>query len=149
LLRKAKMTATVQLIEATNGQVTRIIELCKVSGEIPVYADDGGTAYAHGWEIPGCSMSKNGKNLAVHVRGAKAISKSRVTYATATVHATPPDARPLCPDMCDPQPLADSSAEIRVSGTPKSVAFSLKTNVVSMLNTKPTVWLEADVTIDE
>lgn len=147
LLRKANMTATVQLVEATNGKVTNITELCRVSGKIPVYSDDGRRAFAHGWSIPGCRMNRNGQNLSVHVQGAKAVSKGRGTYAVAMVHVTPPDAKPLCPDMCGPQPLADSRAEIRVSGTPKLVAFSLNVNVVSMLNTKPVVWLKADVEI--
>lgn len=92
-------------------------------------------------------MTKKGQKLSVHVQGAKAISKGRGTYATAMVHVTPPDAKPLCQDMCGPQPLADSRAEIRVSGTPKLVAFSLNVNVVSILNARPVVWLQADVEI--
>lgn len=147
LLRKAKMTVTVQLIEATNGQVSKITELCKVSGQIPVYSDDGRSASAHEWNIQSCRMSRNGKNLKVYVRGAKAISKGRVTHAIASVAVTPADATPSCPDLCGPQPLANSSAEIRVSGTPSLLAFSLNINPVSMLNAKPTVWLDADVEI--
>lgn len=147
VLRKAKMTVVVQLIEAANGRVTKITELCKVSGKIPVYADDGGAASWHASRIPGCSMLRNGKNLAVSVWGAKAISKDSVTYATAVVSVTPPDAVPLCPELCGPQPLADSRAEIRVSGSPKSVRFGLNVNPVSLLNAKPTVWLNADVKI--
>ncbi|MCA1857041.1 hypothetical protein LE190_14055 [Massilia oculi] len=146
-LRIARMTATVQLIEATNGTVARITELCKVSGKIPVYADDGRRAYAHGWRIPGCSMSWNGRKLDVDVWGAKAVSKGRATYARASVVVVPPDAKPLCPDICGPQPLADAMAEVRVSGTPKRMAFGLNANAVSMLNARPTVWLEAEVEI--
>lgn len=141
------MTVTVQLIEATNGQVSKITELCKVSGQIPVYSDDGRSALAHEWNIQSCSMPGNGKNLEVYVRGAKAISKGRVTYAIASVAVTPADTTPSCPDLCGPQPLANSSAEIRVSGTPSLLAFSLNVNSVSMLNAKPTVWLDADVEI--
>ena len=147
LLRQAKMTATVQLIEAGNGRVTKITKLCKVSGKIPVYADNGSAASSHRWEIPGCNMSRNGENLTVSVWGAKAISKDSVTYATAVVSVVPPDAVPLCSELCGPQPLADSRAEIRVSGFPRSMTFSLNTNPVSMLNAKPTVWLEADIEI--
>ena len=76
-----------------------------------------------------------------------AIAHGPVTYATASVSVVPPDARPLCPDMCGPKPLADSSGEIKVSGTPKSLKFSLNPNPVSMLNAKPTVWLEADIAV--
>jgi hypothetical protein len=76
------------------------------------------------------------------------MSKDAVTYATASVSVVPPDAIPLC-SQCGPQPLADSSAEIRVNGTPKSMTFSLNANPVSMLNAKPTVWLEAHVEIVE
>lgn len=147
LLREARMTAMVQLIEAGNGRVTRVTKLCQVSGKIPVYADDGNAASFHGWKISGCNMSRNGENLAVSVWGAKAISKDSVSYATAVVSVVPPDAVPLCPDLCGPQPLADSRAEIRVSGAPKSMRFSLNPNPVSMLNAKPTVWLEADIEI--
>jgi len=141
------MTATVKLIEARNGRVTKITELCKVSGKVPVYADDGRAAFVHGWDVRGCNMTYNGKNLTVSVRGVKAISKDSVTYAQADVSVVPPDAVPLCAELCAPQPLADSTAEIRVSGSPKSVKFSLNANPVSMLNAKPTVWLEADIEI--
>lgn len=147
VLRKAKMTVVVQLIEAGNGRVTRITELCKVSGRIPVYADDGSAASWYGSKIPGCSMLKNGERLTVSVWGAKAISKKSVTYATAAVSVVPPDAVPSCPDLCGPQPLADSRAEIRVSDSPKSMTFSLNINPVSMLRAKPTLWLEANVEI--
>ncbi|SFC61698.1 hypothetical protein [Massilia yuzhufengensis] len=140
------MTVTVQLIEAKNGIVSKTSKLCKVKGAIPVYADDGSAALFHARDITGCSMVRNGEKLIVYVRGAKAISKARVTYATASVGVIPPDAVPLCP-MCGPQPWADSQADIRVSGNPKSLAFSLTPNPVSILNAKPSVWLEADVEI--
>ena len=48
-------------------------------------------------------------------------------------------AYPGCPELCGPQALADSRAKIRVSGSPKSLTFSL--------NAKPAVRLEADVEI--
>lgn len=146
LLREAKMTAAVQLIEARDGSVTKITELCKVRGKIPVYSDSGFAASVHAREITGCKMSWNGKNLSVSVRGAKAISTNRDTYAHASVSVLTPDAVPLC-SMCGPQPLADSAAEIRTSSLPKRVEFSLKPNLVSMLNAKPTLWLEADIEI--
>lgn len=144
LLREAKMAVTVQLIEAHNGTVTKITKLCDVVGKIPVYSDDGRAASSHARDIASCSMIRNGQNLRVHVRGAKAISKTHVTYAIASVGVVPPDAVPLC-SMCGPQPLADSRGEIHVSGKPRSLKFSLSPNPVSILNAKPTVWLEADV----
>lgn len=146
VLREARMHVVVQLIEASNGKVNKITELCQLSGKIPVYADDGSAAYANEREIAGCTMPRNGRKLSVSVRGAKAVSKDSRTYATASVSVTPPDAVPLC-SQCGPQPLADSSAEVRVSGKPKSMKFSLNPNPVSMLNAKPTVWLEAEVEI--
>ena len=146
-LREARMTATVQLIEAKDGTVGKITERCRVSGKIPVYSDDGRSAFAHTQTIASCTMSMNGKKLPVKVKGAKAVSKKQATYAIASVHVTPLDAVPLCPDLCGPQPLADSDAEVRVSGKPKSIAFSLHPNLVSMMNAKPTLWLEANVEI--
>jgi len=147
LLREARMTVTVQLFEAHNGSTTKITELCTVSGKIPVYSDDGRAASIHTRDIPSCSMLRNGKRLQVSVRGAKAMSKNFVTFATAYVGVMPPDAVPLCPDLCGPQALADSSAEIRVSGNPGSIQFSVRPNPMSLLNAKPTVWLEADIKI--
>jgi len=147
LLREARMTVTVQLIEAHNGTTTKITELCTVSGKIPVFSDDGRAATFHARDIPGCSMLRNGKKLQVSVQGAKALSKNFVTFATAYVGVTPPDAVPLCPDLCGPQALADSRAEIRVSGNPRSIQFSVHPNPISLLNAKPTVWLEADIKI--
>lgn len=145
-LRTARMTVTVQLIEANNGTVTKITKLCKVVGPIPVYSDDGRAAGANGREIAGCKMLWKGKNLSVYVSGAMAVTHGPVTFAAATVGVVPPDAVPLCP-ICGPQPLADSTAKITVSGTPKTLTFSLQPNTVSILNAKPTVWLEADIAI--
>ena len=147
VLRDANMTATVKLIEASNGTVTKISELCKVSGKIPVYADDGRKAHANGRKLAGCTMLWKGKSVEVDVLGAKAVARNGTTYATASVGVIPADAVPLCADLCGPQPLADSSAEIRVSGKAKSMTFSLNANPVSMLHAKPTVWLEAEVVI--
>lgn len=146
-LRQARMTVTIKLVEASHGRVSRITELCKVSGTIPVYADDGRAAGANSREITGCKMPWKGQNLDVSVRGAMAIARGPMTFATASVRVVPPDAVPLCPDLCAPQPLADSSGDIRVSGTPRSLAFSLAPNPVSMLNARPTVWLEADIAV--
>lgn len=148
LLRTATMTATVTLVEAGERQVKEITELCKVSGKIPVYADSGsGMATAvNAVAITGCKMSVGGKTLDVSVRGAKAILNKSSSYAAAYVTVTPPDAVPLCP-ICGPQPLANSSARIRVSGKPRSMSFSLSPNPVSILNARPTVWLDAEVEI--
>ena len=147
MLRNAKMNVKVELVEAANGQVFRITELCKVSGMIPVYADDGRAAYAHSAEIRGCSMLKNGNKLPVSIRGVKAVSKKAGTFARAYVAIVPPDAAPGCRDVCGPQPLADSTAEIQVSGSPRLLKFDLRVNPGSVLLAKPTVWLDAQVEI--
>jgi hypothetical protein len=55
-LREAQMTVMVHLVEASNGQVSKLTKLCKVSGPIPVYADDGGAARSSSREISGCNM---------------------------------------------------------------------------------------------
>ncbi|VXB08582.1 conserved hypothetical protein [Massilia sp. 9I] len=141
------MTAVVKLIEARNGVVFKVSELCKVGGKIPVYADEGFAAGVHARELGGYNMLWKGEKLPVHVAGAKAVTKKASSYATASVSVLPPDAVPLCPDLCGPQPLAVSSAEIRASGRPRFMSFSLTPNPVSMLNAKPTVWLEADIEI--
>lgn len=146
-LHEARMTVSVQLVEASRGQDNKITKLCTVSGKIPVYADNGGAARANGRTIQGCKMLWNGNDLPVFVRGAVAISHGPVTFAMAVVGVVPPDAKPGCPDVCGPQPLADSRAEIIVSGVPHSLKFSLSPNPVSMLNAIPTVWLEADVDV--
>jgi hypothetical protein len=145
-LREARMTVTVKLVETHKGVVSKITELCTVSGSIPVYADDGGPALFKGRDIAGCRMPAKGRQLDVSVWGAKAISDKAGTYATAGVSVVPPDAVRLC-SMCGPQPLADSRAEIRVSGTPASVSFDLNVNPVSLLNAKGSVWLEGHVEI--
>lgn len=141
------MTVTVRLIEASAGQVSKLSTLCTVSGKIPVYADDGKATRAYGREIPGCKMPWKGKNLDVSVRGALAISHGPLTFAMASVAVTPPDARPLCPDVCGPQALADSRGEITIGGRPRSLKFSLGPNPVSIMNARPTVWLEADIAV--
>jgi hypothetical protein len=146
-LREARMTVTVQLVEARQGQVNKLTKLCTVSGKIPVYADDGGATRANGREIQGCNMQWKGKNLSVSVRGAVAIADGPVTFAIANVGVVPPDAKPLCRDLCAPQPLADSSAEITLSGAPHLLKFSLSPNPVSILSAMPSVWLEADVEV--
>jgi hypothetical protein len=140
------MTATVKLVEAHNGQVTKITKLCRVSGKIPVYSDNGRATRSNTREISGCNMTWKGENQRISVSGAIAISKGPTTFATASVSVVPPDAIPLCP-ICGPQPLADSSAEFKVSGVPKSLTFNLNPNAVSMLNSKPTVWLEAEIEV--
>ena len=147
LLRHATMTVTVRLIEAKNGEVSKISELCKVSGTIPVYSDTGRPASFNAQEIEGCSMLRNGEKLSVSVWGTKAISNSTGSFASAGVSVIPPDAVPGCVALCGPQPLADSRADIRVSGNPKTMNFSLSPNPGSVLKAKPTVWLEADVEI--
>lgn len=91
-------------------------------------------------------MTWEGKNQSISVSGAVAISKGPITFAVAIVSVVPPDAISLC-SVCGPQPLADSSAEFKVSGVPKSLMFNLNPNPVSMLNTKPTVWLEAEIEV--
>jgi hypothetical protein len=146
-LRKARMTVTIKLVEANHGQVTKITPLCEAGGTIPVYADDGRAAGGYRGEIAGCKMPWKGRNLDVSVRGAMAVARGPVTFATAIVSVVPPDAVPLCPDLCAPQPLADSTGDIKVGGTPRSLTFSLTPNPGSMLNARPTVWLEADVTM--
>lgn len=145
-LREARMAAKVKLVEASDGKVTKVTELCQVNGTIPVYSDDGGAARVNVREVAGCKMLWKGQDLSLHVSGAMAVANGPITYATASVGVIPPDAVPLC-SMCGPQPLADSSAEIKVSGAPKSLTFSLRPNPVSVLNAKPTVWLEADVVV--
>jgi hypothetical protein len=146
-LREARMTVTVRLVEAGHGQVGKVTALCEVSGTIPVYADAGNAARVNGREIPGCTMPWKGQRLHVEVRGALAVARGPVTFAFASVGVVPPDAVPLCPNMCGPQPLADSSGEISVGGKPRALKFGLQPNPVSLLNAKPTVWLEADVAV--
>lgn len=147
LLHQARMTVTVRLIEANKGQVSKISTLCTVSGNIPVYADNGGPASFHPREIEGCTMPRNGENLGVSVWGAKAVSTDRAAFASAGVSVTPPGAVPACAHLCGLQPLAASRADIRASGNPKSIRFSLNPDPMSALKARPSVWLEADVEI--
>jgi hypothetical protein len=141
------MTVKVQLVEAANGTVFKITELCEVSGSIPVYADEGYAARFYSTEIQGCTMLKDGQKLPVSISGVKAVSTKTGSFAHAYVGVVPPDAVRLCPDLCGPQPLADSRAEVRVKGSTKSISFSLSPNPVSLLNAKSTVWLDANVEI--
>lgn len=141
------MNVTVQLVEASQGRITKLTKLCKVSGKIPVYVDDGRATGVYGRKIQGCTMLWKGNNLNVTVLGAVAIARGPVTFATASVSVTPPDAKPFCSDLCEPQPLADSRSDIRVSGAPHSLKFTLSTDPQSILNAKPTVWLKADVEV--
>lgn len=146
-LREASMKVSVHLLETRNGRVSKRTRLCEVSGKVPVYADDGSAAGVYGRQIAGCRMRWQGGYLPVEVRGAVAVAPGPMTFATAVVSAVPPDARPLCPDLCGPQPLADSSGEVRASGIPATLAFGLTPNPGSILNAKPPVWLEADVVV--
>ena len=141
------MRVTVELVEAKNGRVNKLSKLCTVSGNIPVYADEGHPASFNVGEISGCTMRWKKQTLNVSIAGAMAVAHDGTTFATAGVSVVPPGAIPLCPDLCGPQPLADSSGEIRVSGAPKSLKFSLHPNLVSVLNARPTVWLNVDVAV--
>jgi len=148
LLRQADMTVKVQLIETKNDVVSKITTLCKVSGKIPVYANSDSPASFNPAKIEGCSMPWKGQNLEVSVWGAKAVSEALGAYASAGVDVIPPGAAPACAHhLCSSQPLADSRAEIRVSGTPKRMEFSLNPNPTSVLKARPKVWLEAEVEI--
>jgi hypothetical protein len=146
-LGEAQMTVTVRLVQASHGRVSKVARLCEVSGPVPVFAGDGYPAEFHEREIWGCTMRWKGQRLEVSVRGAAAVARGPVTFATASVSVVPSDAAPLCPGMCGLQPLADSSGKIKVSGTPRSLTFGLTPNAVSLLNARPTVWFEADVTV--
>jgi hypothetical protein len=146
-LREARMTVTVKLVEASQGRVNKLTELCTVSGKIPVYADDGYASRENTRDIHGCQMQWKGKSLNVSVRGAVAMAKGPVTLAIAGLSVIPPDAKPGCPEVCGLQALADSHGEITISGAPHSLKFSLNSNPVSILNAMPTVWLEADVEV--
>lgn len=146
-VREASMKVSVHLLETRNGRVSKRTRLCEVSGKVPVYADDGTAARAYGREIAGCRMPWKGGYLPVEVRGTVAVARGPVTLASAFVSVVPPGAAPLCPDLCGPQPLADSSGEVRVSGIPATLAFGLTPNPGSILNAKPPVWLEADVVV--
>ena len=140
------MTVTVELVEAKNGQVSDLIKLCTVSGKIPVYADKGRPASFNASQVAGCTMKWKGQTLDVSVVGAMAVAPGRSTFVTAGVSVVLPGSKPAC-HLCGPQPLADSRGEIRVSGTPKSLKFSLSPNPTSVLNARPTVWFNVDVAV--
>ena len=146
-MRDAWMTVTVELVEARGGRVTKFSKLCTVSGKIPVYADDGRPASFNAGEVSGCTMKWKGQTLDVSVVGAMAVAPGGSTFATAVVSVVPPGSKPACPHLCGPRPLADSRGEIRVSGAPKSLKFSLNPNPTSVLNAKPTVWFKVDVLV--
>lgn len=141
------MTVVVELVEAKNGQVSELSKLCTVSGKIPVYADEGRAASFNAGEVSGCTMKWKGQTLDVSVVGSMAVAPGRSTFATASVSVVPPGSKPACPDLCGPRPLADSRGEIRVSGAPKSLKFSLRPNPTSVLNARPTVWFNVDVLV--
>lgn len=145
-LRTAQLRVKVKLIQAKAGTVSSITPLCEVAGTVPVYA--GESASGHHGPIPGCELTWKGKKLDVSIGGALAVSPDAGTTASAHISVTPPDAKPGCPNLCGPQPLADSRATVRVSGASKSVTFELVPNPVSILRSEPTVWFEATVTID-
>jgi hypothetical protein len=144
-LREASMTVTVELVEARNGRVSKLSKLCTISGNIPVYADEGRPASFNAREVPGCTMRWKKQTLNVSIAGAMAVARDGTTFATAGVSVVPPGAISPCLDLCGPQPLAGSSGEIRVSGAPRSLKFSLHPNPVSVLNARPTVWFNVDV----
>jgi hypothetical protein len=135
----------VELIQAEAGTVSSITPLCKVAGAIPVYA--GNSSSGHYGPIPGCVLTWKGRKLDVSIGGALAVSADDGVSASASISVTPPDAKPGCPDICAPQPLADSRADVRVSGAPRSVTFEAAPNPVSILRSDPTVWFKATVTI--
>ncbi len=145
-LRTAQMHATVKLIQAKNGTVESVTPVCDTGGTIPVYAGSGDAASGHQGAIPGCALTWKGRKLDVALSGALAVSAQPSAWASASVSVTPPDAKPGC-SICGPQPLADSRAGVKVSGTPKSITFELAPNPVSILRSSPAVWFEATVTI--
>lgn len=140
------MHVTVKLIQAKAGTVESVTPVCDTSGTIPVYSGAGDAASGHQGAVPGCVLTWKGKKLDVSVTGALSVSAEPTVWAVASVSVTPPDAKPGC-SICGPQPLADSRAGVKVSGTPKSVTFELAPNPVSILRSSPTVWFEAIVTI--
>lgn len=145
-LRTAQMRVTVKLIQAKAGTVESVTPVCDTSGTIPVYASSGEGSSGHQGPVPGCVLTWKGKQLDVSLTGALSVSTEPSAWASASVSVTPPDAKPGC-SICGPQPLADSRADVKVTGAPKSVTFALAPNPVSILRSSPTVWLEATVTI--
>lgn len=148
-LRTAQMRATVKLVQAKDGTVEKTTPVCETSGTIPVYSGSGeGPAARHG-QIYGCTLTWKGKKLDVWVAGALSVAGETATWASASVSVTPPDAKPGCPDICGPQPLAEARADVKVNNAAKSVTFSLAPNPVSILRSNPSVWFEATVTITD
>lgn len=146
-MRTAQLHATVKLIQAKAGTVESITPVCDTRGTVPVYSGTGDAPSAHHGPVPGCTLTWNGKKLDVSITGALTVTAESTTWASASVSVTPPDAKPGCADLCGPQPLADSRANVKLSGAPKSVTFQLAPNPVSILRSTPTVWFEATVTI--
>ena len=140
------MRVTVKLIQAKAGTVESVTAVCDTSGTIPVYAGSGDAASVHQGAISGCVLTWKGRKLDVSVTGALSVSAEPSVWASASVSVTPPDAKPGC-SICGLQPLADSRASVKASGTPKSVTFELAPNPVSILRSSPTVWFEAVVTL--
>jgi hypothetical protein len=142
------MRVKVRLIEAKRGTITRDTTLCEAQGRIPVYAGGNDTPPdPREGPIPGCEMSWEGKKVEVLVRGALSSIQGPAMWASTRISVTPPDAKPGCPNICGPQPLADSRADVRVSGSPTMLTFGLQPNPVSILRSDPTVWLEGEVVI--
>ena len=148
-LRTAEMRVKVRLIEAKGGTGRGSTMLCEVQGRIPVYVGWNDTPPDHHGPIPGCKMSWKGRTLDVLVHGAISSIQGPAMWASGIVSVTPPDAKPGCPDtrLCGPQPLADSRANVRVSGAPKMLTFDLQPSPISILRSDPTVWLEVKVVI--
>jgi hypothetical protein len=145
-LRTAQLQVTVKLIQAKAGTVESVTPVCDTRGTIPVYAISGDAPSGHQGPVPGCVLTWKGKKLDVSITGALSVSAESMAWAAASVSVTPSDAKPGC-SMCGPQPLADSRANVKVSGASKSVTFDLAPNPVSILRSSPTVWFEATVTI--
>ena len=146
-LRSVLLSMKVKLIEAKGDTVTNVTTLCEVRGRIPVYADDNDYPPHHLGAVHGCKMRWKGRELDVLIGGAMSITDGPAIWASARASVTPPDAKPGCRDICGPQPLADSSANVRISSTAKKLTFGLQPNPVSILRSNPTVWLEAEATI--
>ena len=140
------MRVTVKLIQAKAGTVESVTPVCDTGGTIPVYAGSGEAPSGHHGSVPGCVLTWKGRKLDVSITGALSVSAAPTAWASASVSVTPPDAKPGC-SICGPQPLADSRADVKMSGEPKSVTFALAPNPVSILRSSPTVWFEATVTI--
>lgn len=145
-LRTAQLHAIVKLVQAKSGTVEGVTPVCDIRGTIPVYSGSADAPSGHQGAVPGCVLTWKGKKLDVLVSGALSVSTEPTVWASASVVVTPPDAKPGC-DMCGPQPMADSRANVKLSGVSKSVTFELAPNPVSILRSNPNVWFEAVVTI--